>query len=293
MSARSLVAGVATTAVLAAALGSPAAQDAARDAENGVFAQTVSAFPSWDVGGAPADLVWSVVIRLAVLVVVTGLLCAVAGRSGHRGAAFLAGWAAAVVGAALAGAVAFAYLDLTVFTDAHLTGTYLDRLVGAANDGVAYGLWTGWLVGVAMALVMRPARAVAPARADQEAPVGLGIPGEAGHISEPPPPWWAPTAAIGEGGRATIRPGPSVFPPGGMPPVVAGLDDGDTGIMTTASGDPHPSDPEATQAVGLPPPDDATAEQPPEPEPADDEDPTLHQRRQDDEDPTLHLPRQD
>jgi hypothetical protein len=76
-----------------------------------------------------------------------------------------------------------------------------------------------------------------------------------------------------------MRPGPTVFPAGGMPPVVAGAepgeplhvasptpapapppapDEGATRELTTASGDPHPSDPDATQAVGIP--DTAPAE---------------------------------
>jgi hypothetical protein len=284
MSARPLVAGVAATAVVTAALGSPAAQDAARDADNAVFARTLTAFPSWDVGGGSGDLVWSVVIRLAVLVVVTGVLCVPAGRAGSRSAALLAGWATAVVAAAVAGTAAYAFLEATVFADAELRNTYLDRLVGAANDGAAYGLWTGWLTGVAVAVAVASHRAPAAARLPAGEPAAAAT-AEHARISEPPPPWWAPTTGLGEDGTATFRPGPSAFPPGGMPPVVAGVGDGDTYIMSTASGDPHPSDPDATQAVGLEPPPASVP--PPAPEP--DGDPTVVENP----DPTLHLPTQE
>ena len=87
------------------------------------------------------------------------------------------------------------------------------------------------------------------------------------HITEPPPPWWAPTHAADAG----VRPGPTAFPPGGLgAPVVAGVGEPITPTpapppappaaeheMTTVSGDPHPSDPDATRPVGLPP--DASA----------------------------------
>jgi hypothetical protein len=279
MSARPIVAGVAATVVVAAALGSPAAQDAAREADNAVLARTLTAFPSWDVGGGPGDLVWSVVIRLAVLVVISAALCVPAGRSGGRSAALLAGWAAAVVAAAVAGTVAYAFLEATVFADAELRNTYLDRLVGAANDGAAYGLWTGWLVGVAVAVAVATHRPPAAARLPGGEPTAAAT-AEHARVSDPPPPWWAPTTALGDDGAATVHPGPSAFPPGGMPPVVAGVGDGDTYVMSTVSGDPHPSDPDATQAVGLEPP-------PPTPEP--DDDPTVIA----DQDPTLHLPTQE
>ena len=87
--------------------------------------------------------------------------------------------------------------------------------------------------------------------------------------SEPPPPWWAPTYAADAG----LRPGPTAFPPSGLgKPVVAGAGEqvvplpasateeataapppGATHHLSTASGDPHPSDPDATRPVGLPP----------------------------------------
>lgn len=277
MAARAAVAGLATTSLLAAVLGSPVAQDAAADAENQVLGRTLTSFPSWDAGSAPSDLRWSIVIRLAVLAVATAPLCALAGRSASRSAALLAGWAAAVVAAAVAGAAAYAYLDATLLSGGPTTASYLDRLVGAANTGAGYGLWTGWLVGAAVAAVARKPRIVAAVPA---VPRGA-TPPRGTVIADPPPPWWAPSEEIGEDGEPTLRAGPAVYEPGRMPPVVAGLGDseGDTHVMSTVSGDPHPSDPDATQAVGLP------AREPDATE--------VDSAQPGEDDATLHLPRQD
>ena len=260
MSARAVVSGAVTTAVLVVVLGSPAAQDAARDAKNRALGRTLTSFPSWDAGSAPADVRWSVAIRLIVLAVGTALLCAVAGRSSSRGAALLAGWAAAIVAAAGAGAAAHAYLVATVLSGTRTSTSYLDRLVGGANRGAVYGLWTGWLVGAAVAAVTHRRRV----RARSVAP-GAATPARGTVITDPPPPWWAPEPPDAAG-EPTPRPEPAAHGDAGhMPPVVAGLgDEGDTHAMTTVSGDPHPSDPDATEAIGY----------------ADD-------------DPTLHMPRQE
>jgi hypothetical protein len=273
MSTRSALAGAAATAVLVGVLGSPAAQDAASDSGSPLLTRTVTALPSWDVpDGAPARLVWGIVLRLAVLMLVAAGLCAVAGRSRRRGPAFLAGWGALVVAAGLAGAVGYVYTVAVVLDGGNLSDVTGDGVVGAVNAGVMFGAWTGSLVGLAVALATRTQPAdvfetdLPAAGATAEYAVAGG-PGR--RIADPPAPWWAPTATTGEGGTA-VRPGPTVFPPGGMPPVVAGAEPGEplpvpapapspppdpnaTRELTTASGDPHPSDPDATQAVGIPP----------------------------------------
>jgi hypothetical protein len=246
MSGRTALAGVATTAVLVAALGNPAVQDAGRDADNPVLVRTFTGFPGWDVDGATADVVWGIVIRLGVFVVVAGLLCAPAGRSRARAPAVLAGWAAVVVAAGSGAAAAYVWVDAVVLDGVGLPGTYVDRLVSAVNAGAAFGLWTGWLVGLAVALATRTAPAEAIDDLEPWAP-----PAPAGRISDPPLPWWAPPAAPA---APAVASGSSLFPAAGaMPPVVAGIDD-DAGAMTTVSGDPHPSDPDATEAVGVDPP---------------------------------------
>jgi hypothetical protein len=297
MSARAVVSGAATAALLAAVLGSPAAQDAAKDAKNRELARTLTSFPSWDAGSASGDVRWSIAIRLAVIVLGTALLCAVAGRSASRGAALLAGWAAGVVAAAAAGAAAYAFLVATVFSGGRGADTYLDGLVGAANDGAVWGLWTAWLVGSAVAAVTHRRRVRARAAAPAPPPGAL--------IADPPPPWWAPTEALDEDGEPTLRPGPAAYGAVHMPPVVAGLgeDGGNTHIMSTASGDPHPSDPDATVAVGFPGPD-RKPEPGPEPDPdatevseaskaTEDPDATELTEVEGQDDPTLHMPQQD
>jgi hypothetical protein len=288
MSTRSALAGVAATVVLVGVLGSPAAQDKAADNGAALLTRTVTALPSWDVpDGAPASLVWGIALRLAVLLLVALGLCAVAGRSRSRGAAFLAGWGALVVAAGLAGAVGAVHTVAVVLDGGTLGDVTGDVVVAGVNSGIGFGAWTGWLVGLAVAIAIRtePAEVFAedytmayPAHA---APAPAGTPRR---ITDPPPPWWAPTVTAGDDGTVT-RPGPTVFPAGGMPPVVAGAepgeplhvasptpapapppppDEGATRELTTASGDPHPSDPDATQAVGIP--DTAPAAEPDDPD---------------------------
>jgi hypothetical protein len=275
MSLRSALAGAATTAIVAAALGNPAAVDAARDADQQQLAATVVGFADWDLADAPGEVVGLVALRLGVLIVLAGLLCALVGRSRSRAAALLGAWGAVGVAAAVAGATSYVYQVPVVLDGNAPAPTYGDGLVQAVNSGAAFGLWTGWFVGLVVALVTRPASAVIRAPegpyAATVAPVPPGEPA-APRIAEPPPPWWAPTHAADAG----VRPGPTAFPPGGLgAPVVAGAGEPIAPVpappvspdasheMRTVSGDPHPSDPDATRPVGLPP--DAWADDAPEP----------------------------
>jgi len=273
MSTRSALAGAAATVVLAGVLGSPAAQDRAAEDGAPLLTRTVTALPSWDVpDGSPARLVWAIVLRLGVLLLVALGLSAVAGRSRSRSAALLAGWGGLVVAAGLAGAVGYVYTVAVVLDGGTLGDVTGDGVVAAVNAGIGFGAWTGWVVGLAVALATRTEPAEVFAAGDYTveypAPAAPAAAGTPRRITDPPAPWWAPTATIGDGGTGA-RPGPSVFPAGGMPPVVAGVepgeplqvtppaptvlpDEGATRELTTASGDPHPSDPDATQAVGIP-----------------------------------------
>lgn len=263
MSLRAALAGAATTCVVVAALGNPAVVEAAADADSALAASTLTAFPNWDVADAPGEIVGEVAIRLGATVVLAGLLGAVAGRSRSRAGAFLGGWAALVVAAAIAGGAGYVYRVPVVLDGQAGAPTYADGLVATVNAGAAFGLWTGWLVGLVLAAVVRPAPL---ARAPALPP--LDPANASRRVAEPPPPWWAPTNA----GDGAVRPGPTVFLPGGMheappggatvPPTAADgpvptsspapMADDATYEMTTASGDPHPSDPDATQAIGLP-----------------------------------------
>ena len=270
MSLRTALAGATTTAIVVAALGNPAVVDAARDSDQQVIASTLAGFVNWDVADAPGEVVGLVALRLGVLIVMAGLLCALVGRSRSRLAAFLGAWGAVGVAAAMAGGASYVYQVPVVLDGNAGAPTYFDGLVLAVNGGAAFGLWAGWLVALVVALVTRPAAAVvvAPDGPYATAPAP-GQAGTAARISEPPPPWWAPTHAADTG----VRPGPTAFPPGGLAaPVVAGGDDriapypasgqvptGTPQDMTTASGDPHPSDPDATRPVGLPPDPEADA----------------------------------
>jgi hypothetical protein len=229
MSTRSALAGGAVTVAIVAALGNPAAQDAAAEEGASVLLRTVAGVPGWDVpDGAGGDVVGGVVLRLAVL----------------------AGWGALVVAGAVAAAVAYAYAVTVILPGGTFGDLDGDGLVAAANDGAAFGLWAGWLVGLAVAIATRPERAEV---FDEPA----AVPAHAGRITDPPAPWWAPTSTVDENGRTTTRPGPTVFPPGGMPPVVAGVDDPPnprpaTAPATASAPGPHPEpepDPDATAVI--------------------------------------------
>jgi hypothetical protein len=184
--------------VLVGVLGSPAVvhqmQDVAERHRIPLAASTLTDIPNWDVfeSGTTADVVWGVVLKLAVLFVVVALLTALAGRASH-GAAFLAGWGSLVVAAGLAGAVDFAYRDAVLGAAPNPFDTsYFDNLVAAANLGAGFGLWTGWTVGATVAVaasvrtrpVLRPGVATGPiARSPGRAPI------------TPPAPWWAADAS--------------------------------------------------------------------------------------------------
>jgi hypothetical protein len=268
MSLRSALAGATTTAVVVAALGNPAAVDAARDADQQQLVATVVGYANWDVADAPGDVVGLVALRLGVLIVLAGLLCALVGRSRSRGAAFLGAWGAVGVAAAVGAAASYIYQVPVVLNGSAPAPTYGDGLVQGVNAGAAFALWTGWIVGLVVALFTRPqALVLAPEEPFARTAVVRSAQPGAPHIAEPPPPWWAPTHAADAG----VRPGPTAFPPGGLgAPVVAGAGEPITPTpapapsaspgspdasheMTTVSGDPHPSDPDATHPVGLPP----------------------------------------
>jgi hypothetical protein len=255
MALRSALAGAATTVGLIAVLGNPLVVDAVVENEPAALSSTLVRFADWDVFGRDIDVVVQAALRLGVTVVGVALLCALVGRSASRGASFLAGWAALMVAAAVAGAVNYVY-TVEVFLDGRtFAPSYVDGLVIEANAAAAFGLWSGWVVGLALAVLPVHAAATAPAATPWGAPAPA-----ARAFADPPPPWWAPARVDDHG--VVVEPGPSVFPPGGLPPQPPpapppphpGAQE-----MTTASGDPHPSDPDATQAVGLPPRDDPDA----------------------------------
>ena len=130
--------------------------------------------------------------------------------------------------------------------DGRHPGTYLDGLVSSLNSGAAFGLWAGWVVGLAVALATRPAPAAEDEPLAAAAPAAAAdLDSDAGRrIADPPPPWWAPTGT-----------GSSVFGHA-MPPVATAGPD--IHVMATASGDPHPSDPGVPDPAPADPDPDAT-----------------------------------
>ncbi|HYZ99537.1 MAG TPA: hypothetical protein VE575_12345 [Acidimicrobiales bacterium] len=198
MAVRSAVAGIATVAVLVGVLGSPPVVDEAQELADRhaspITAETLTGFPNWDVfdSATSVETTLGVVLKLAILLVVAGILTAAAGRASRR-AALLAGWASVVVAAAAAGAVHDIYEQAVVLDGEQPTAAgYLEHLVDAANAGAGFGLWSGWLVGIAVAVAVRrpAARRMPPAVATgpiARAPGGAPI--------TPPAPWWAEDAS--------------------------------------------------------------------------------------------------
>src|SRR5918996_1148816 len=145
MAVRSAVAGIATVAVLVGVLGSPPVVDEAQELADRhaspITAETLSGFPNWDVfdSATSVETTLGVVLKLAILLVVAGILTAAAGRASRR-AALLAGWASVVVAAAAAGAVHDIYEQAVVLDGEQPTAAgYLEHLVDAANAGGGHG----------------------------------------------------------------------------------------------------------------------------------------------------------
>src|SRR5690606_6663598 len=244
---RCALAALATTTVLVAGLGSRPLVEASIDSGGSARAllDLLTSVPNWDrpLRSGDGDVTVNVALRIAVLLAAVGLLAALAGPARSRAAARLGGWGAAVL-ASTAASVASALHWHHVVSEGRLAApSYMDLLVSAETRGAGFGVLTGWTVGLAVALACRPTP-VAPAGAGAAPPpvrAGTSPPSGAPRIVEPPPPWWAPTATGG-----SFRPGPTAYPPGGLRSDVPDA----TYEMSTASGDPHPSDPDGTPAAG-------------------------------------------
>ncbi len=100
-------------------------------------------WPSWVVTSSESvrDLI-ARDLRALLLLLFVALVLAVAGAGAASGGArFVIGWASLIFGAALAAL-------LTSFINAN--ASWLGALQ-AASDGSRYGLWVGWIVGIAVA----------------------------------------------------------------------------------------------------------------------------------------------
>jgi hypothetical protein len=168
--ARSGWAALAVTVLLVAGLGSEAALDATLDADSKMapLLDALTRFPAWSVSalGFESDMYGPIALKVLVLLALVFLLARGAGRSGRSSAAFLAGWGALMLSAAAAGVAYVVSADMLV-----LDGQLADSGGGAAavvvdglNSGVVFGLYTGWLVGLAVVVTAR--RAVVEHEAD-------------------------------------------------------------------------------------------------------------------------------
>jgi hypothetical protein len=106
----------------------------------------VLSWPSWafgpenDSASATRDLL-AHDLRALLLLVFVAVVLALSAKSAVGGAAFILGWAALILGSALA-----AFLTLFITTNATLLGAF-----SSAAAGSAYGLFAGWIVGIAVA----------------------------------------------------------------------------------------------------------------------------------------------
>ncbi|HEY8546193.1 MAG TPA: hypothetical protein VIL36_14135 [Acidimicrobiales bacterium] len=149
------------TALLIGGLGSPPAFDQAADVDGQArpLLEALTAFPSWstDQMGGGSDLVGPIVTKVVLLLVVVFIGAGVTGRVGSATASFLATWASVMIGAALAGGVFLAAADAFSFDGllADTAGGAIPLTVEGFDQGVQFGLYTGWLVGLGPALLAR------------------------------------------------------------------------------------------------------------------------------------------
>lgn len=151
------------TALMVGALGSEPLVDQVSevDAQLQPLLGSLTAFPSWspDSFGGGSDIVGPIVAKVVVLLVVVFIGGGLASQGGST-ASFLAGWGALMVAAALSGGVFLAAADAFAFdgTLADSAGGAVPLVTGGINDGVQFGLYTGWLVGLGVALMSRDVR---------------------------------------------------------------------------------------------------------------------------------------
>ena len=99
---------------------------------------TTLAWPSWAIGSARGVLAHD--LRAVLLLGFVAVVLLTAARQSIGAAAFVVGWGALILGSALA-----AFVSAFVTADASLLGAF-----DAAAAGSGYGLFTGWIVGIAV-----------------------------------------------------------------------------------------------------------------------------------------------
>jgi hypothetical protein len=110
-------------------------------------------WPAWAFSGGSARSLLVEDLRALFLILFVALMLSMAGRSlSGGGGAFLLGWAALIFASALA-----AFITAWVAQDASFLGA-----LASAQDGSGYGLFVGWIVGIAtMSARGKPATASA------------------------------------------------------------------------------------------------------------------------------------
>jgi hypothetical protein len=96
------------------------------------------AWPAWAIGGGREVLAHD--LRAVLLLGFVAVVLLLAARQATGAGAFVVGWGAVILGSALA-----AFVAAFVTADASLLGAF-----AAASAGSAYGLFTGWIPGVAV-----------------------------------------------------------------------------------------------------------------------------------------------
>lgn len=183
-----MLAAVGMTALLAGVLGSEQMIDRADGAGPAVrpFLDALTTAPVWATAQLPAGAGPAVAAKLATLLLVVAGLVGLARGVRTRVAAWLAGWGALAVAAAVAQLV---YVAVTNY----LLDGALDREDGGAaaaafaamNDGAVFGLYAGWLVGLVVALTV-DVRSSAP-----PVPVASWPPKPSVGTNRPNPAWQA------------------------------------------------------------------------------------------------------
>jgi hypothetical protein len=206
---------------LVAVLGSQAARDATFKADAGLQALLISltAFPAWNTEsfGSDSGVLVSIALKVLVLSVCTFLAAMLAGRAESAGIAILAGWGGFVVSSAIAGAVFAIALDVLAYDGSFSSsqGGLAALTVQSANRGAEFALYTGVLIGGAVAIARQTATRTSPA----VAPPGWGMfpsTGPGGPQPQPPPPpppvpvmSWPPSPAQPSGVTGTGPPSPA------------------------------------------------------------------------------------
>jgi hypothetical protein len=147
-------AGVIATLVLVLAFGNQAYVEWASSHAQGanawdLFLRTL-AWPKWFItsGGTASRDVVAFDIRALLLIVLVAVILGMAGGNVTGGmGAFILGWFSLIIGAAIA-----ALLTAFLTTDA----SFYNALTAAAAASI-YGLFIGWVVGIAAAATRRPA----------------------------------------------------------------------------------------------------------------------------------------